>query len=56
MSFDITIRILDENQTIVLKDTTIKLGESINLHCLKYNKNYIVQVKCKPGRYNLNFT
>lgn len=53
---DITIRILDENQTIVLKDTTIKLGESINLHCLKYNKNYIVQVKCKPGRYNLNFT
>lgn len=54
--YDITIRILDENQTIVLKDTTIKLGESINLHCLKYNKNYIVQVKCKPGRYNLNFT
>ena len=42
--YDITIRILDENQTIVLKDTTIKLGESINLHCLKYNKNYIVQV------------
>ena len=29
--YDITIRILDENQTIVLKDTTIKLGESINL-------------------------
>ena len=54
--YDITIRILDENQTNVLKDTTIKLGESINLHCLKYNKNYIVQVKCKPGRYNLNFT
>mgnify|MGYP003511441024 CR=1 FL=1 len=50
------IAFIDENQTIVLKDTTIKLGESINLHCLKYNKNYIVQVKCKPGRYNLNFT
>ena len=52
---NVTIRILDENQNIVLNETTIKPGRDLSLHFLKYNKNYIVQVKCKNGRYHLNF-
>lgn len=52
---NVTIRILDENQNIVLNETTIKPGRDLSLRFLKYNKNYIVQVKCKNGRYHLNF-
>lgn len=52
---NVTIRILDENQNIVLNKTTIKPGRDLSLRFLKYNKNYIVQVKCKNGRYHLNF-
>lgn len=52
---NVTIRILDEENTVVLNETTIKPGRDLSLRFLKYNKNYIVQVKCKNGRYHLNF-
>lgn len=51
----VTIRILDENENIILDETTIKPGDSISLKFLKDHKNYIVQSKCKEGRYFLNF-
>lgn len=54
-SGNVTIRILDGNGNIVLDETTVKIGESIDLSFLKYNKNYIVEAKCKKGIFFLNF-
>ena len=54
-SGDVMLRILDENKNIVLDETIVKPGTSIDLDMLQNNRNYIVEVKCKTGRFFLNF-
>ncbi len=54
-SGNIAVRILDENRNIVLDETIVNAGESISLKMLDDNLDYIVEVKCKEGRYFLNF-
>lgn len=54
-SGEVRIRILDENKNMVLDEITVEPGTSIDLDMLKNNRNYIVEVKCKTGRFFLNF-
>ena len=54
-SGEVRIRILDENKNMVLDETTVEPGTSIDLDMLKNNRNYIVEVKYKTGRFFLNF-
>lgn len=54
-SGSVVIRILDQNNNIVLEETTIEPGTSIKLDKLEDNQNYIVEAKCKEGRFFLNF-
>lgn len=54
-SGSVTIRILDESKNIVLEEITVEPGETIQLNMLQNNQNYIVEAKCKKGRYFLNF-
>lgn len=51
----VAVRILDENRNIILDEIIVDAGESISLKVLEDNMNYIVEVKCKEGRYFLNF-
>lgn len=54
-SGDVMLRILDENKNIVLDEIIVEPGTSIDLDMLQNNRNYIVEVKCKTGRFFLNF-
>lgn len=51
----VAIRILDEKNNPVIEETMIKPGHSVKLDGLKDHQNYIVEAKCKEGRYFLNF-
>ena len=51
----VAVRILDENRNIILDEIIVDAGESISIKVLEDNMNYIVEVKCKEGRYFLNF-
>ncbi len=51
----VAVRILDENRNIILDEITVDAGESVSLKGLENNMDYIVEVKCKEGRYFLNF-
>ena len=51
----VAVRILDENRNIILDELIVDAGESISLKDLENNMDYIVEVKCKKGRYFLNF-
>lgn len=51
----VAVRILDENRNIILDEIIVDAGESISLKDLEDNMDYIVEVKCKKGRYFLNF-
>jgi hypothetical protein len=51
----VVVRILNENRNIILDETIVNVGEAISLKMLEDNLDYIVEVKCKEGRYFLNF-
>lgn len=52
---DVLVRILDENNELIMDDVAIEAGTSVKLDELKKNRKYIVQVKCNKGTYFINF-
>lgn len=54
-SGDVTVRILDENNNVIVRETTVEPGKMLDLKMLKNNQHYIVEAKCKSGRFFLNF-
>lgn len=54
-SGDVMVRIIDENNNVIVKATTVEPGKALDLKMLKNNQHYIVEAKCKSGSFFLNF-
>ena len=52
---DVLVRILDENNEVIMDDVAIEVGTSIKFRRIEKNTKYIVQVEGNKGTYFINF-
>ena len=52
---DVLVRILDENNEVIMDDVAIEVGTSIKFRRIEKNTEYIVQVEGNKGTYFINF-